>query len=176
MGARFTHTWLQTDILATVMVLGISEFGWIRLSHIQKSVKTWALWKLKEQLSTSPCSSGIELVAGKFFKVLRHTINSSTIQCIWLCYRSTHTFEHPLFYFWWMYCNYFPCTKLDTKIDKILYLWKYVYMLTFLVLSISFYQNIWKKQLFFTCLSRGGFKIYKNWWQHLQSMEHLQVF
>lgn len=42
---------------------------------------------------------------------------------------------------------YFPYTKLDAKIKKILYLWNYVYMLTFLIFCISLYQNIWKKSI-----------------------------
>lgn len=53
---------------------------------------------------------------------------------------------------------YFPCTKLDTKIKKILYLWKYLYMLTFLIFYISLYQNIWKNKFLLHLPIKGWIK------------------
>lgn len=53
---------------------------------------------------------------------------------------------------------YFPYTKLDAKIKKILYLWNYVYMLTFLIFCISLYQNIWKNQFLLHLPIKGWIK------------------
>lgn len=81
-----------------------------------------------------------------------HVINSNAIQWFWWC--NTHLISSVFI----QDAFYFPCTKLDTKIKKIFYLWKYLYMLMFLIFCISLCQNIWKNKFLLHLPIKGWIK------------------